>query len=246
MLGSGDRGSDGRGENGDENSGGDEGGAGVIDARFRIRLPPDTWVDEVSRAAPDATFRLLSGIRTGDSAVELGEVEAADPLAVGESVAAHPSVTDYECLEATDERSLARYETTDTALYEFLEDSALPPEFPLVVRDGWYEFDLTGTRAEFDRLREALEANGTDFELLSVTTRTDADGLVTDRQRELLDAALREGYFAVPRSCTLAELAADVGVDKSTASRVLRRGQAAVVSSYLTAPETGRGESRNR
>jgi len=216
----------------------------VIDARFRIRLPAGIWVDDVSRAAPDATFRLLSGIRTGDRAVELGETVAADPVAVGEAVAAHPSVTDYECLEATEERTLAKYETTDTVLYEFLDESALPPEFPLVVRDGWYEFDLTGTREEFDRFRAALEANGTEYELLSLTSSADDEGLVTDRQRELLDAALREGYFEVPRTCTLADLASEVGVDKSTASRILRRGQASVLSWYLTGLDANDGPPR--
>jgi len=229
-----------------EDAGGRGGDGGVIDARFRIRLPEGVWVDEVSQAAPDATFRLLSGIRTGDRAVELGETVAADPVAVGEAVAAHPSVTDYECLEATEDRTLAKYETTDTELYEFLDESALPPEFPLVVRDGWYEFDLTGTRAEFDRLRDALEANGTAYELLSLTSVADDEGLVTDRQRELLDVALREGYFEVPRACTLADLADEVGVDKSTASRVLRRGQASVLASYLTGPEAVGGPPHDR
>ena len=206
----------------------------MIQARFRVRLPPDTWVAEVSRAASEATFELLSGIRTGERAVELGEVRAPDPVAVGERVADHPAVTAYERLEATDERSLAKYETTDTALYEFLEATDLPPEFPLVVRDGWYEFDLTGTREEFDRLRTALDDGGHDYELLSIVEIAESEDLLTDRQRELLDAALRLGYFEVPRSCTLAELADCVGVDKSTASRVLRRGEARVLASYLT------------
>jgi predicted DNA binding protein len=217
----------------------------MIDARFRIELPDETWVAEISRAVPHATFRLLSGLRTGDRAVELGEVVAADPAAVGERVAAHRNVDSYQRLETTDERLLARYETTDTGLYEFARRVGVPPEFPVVVRDGWYEFDVTGTRAEFDGLRRALEASDRSYELLSLVRTDEDEDLLTLRQRELLDAALREGYFDVPRECTLGELASTVGVDKSTLSRTLRRGQAQVLQWYLTGPRpTGQSEKR--
>lgn len=45
--------------------------------------------------------------------------------------------------------------------------------------------------------------------------------------------ALREGYLEVPRECTLAELSATVGADKSTVSGVLRRAQGRLASWYL-------------
>lgn len=208
----------------------------MIDARFRIELPPDTWVAEVSRAVPEATFRLLAGMRVGDHAVELGEVVAPDPVAAGDRVAAHPNVAAYERLETGTDRVLARYETTDTGLYAFAERVGSPPEFPVVVRDGWYEFDVTGTRAELEGIRDGLEASERAFELLSVVHTDEDEQLLTDRQRELLELALQEGYLEVPRRCTLAELAARADVDKSTLSRTLRRGQARVLRWYLTRP----------
>lgn len=207
----------------------------MIAARFRIRLPPETWIADVSTAAPDATFRLLSGVRTGATAIELGEAVADDPAAVGRAIADHPSIEVFDRLERTGERLLAKYETTDTGLYEFVADSSLPVEYPVVVEDGWFEFDLTGTRESFDRFRTALDEAGRPYELLSLVHSEEGAGLLTDRQREVLDAAVRAGYFDVPRGCTLAELAADLGVDKSTASRILRRGQARIVQWFLTA-----------
>jgi predicted DNA binding protein len=210
----------------------------MIDARFRIELPPGTWVGEVSRATPDATFRLLSGLRTGDRAVELGEVVADDPIAVGDSIADHRFVEAYQRLESADRRLLARYETTDTALYEFARSVGVPVEFPVVVRNGWYEFDVTGTRDELDALRDTLDASPLSFELLSLVRTDEDEDLLTARQRELLDAALRAGYFDVPRECTLGDLAADFDVDKSTLSRTLRRGQAQVLRWYLTGSQS--------
>ena len=209
----------------------------MINALLRIELPEDYWVAEVSREFPDATFRLLSGVRTEDTAVELGEGVAEEPREVSEAVAEHPHITDYQRLELTEDRSLAKYETTDTGLYNFVEDSSLPPEFPVVVRDGWYELDYTGTREEFDALRAGVEASGFRHELVSLVETAGRDTeneLLTERQREMLEAALREGYFEVPRDCTLAELADEIGVDKSTASGVLRRGEARVLRWFLT------------
>ena len=214
----------------------------MITASFRLQLPEDAWVAQLSQSYPEATFRLLSGVRTGETAVELGEIRADDPAAVTEAVAAHPSILDHERLEVTDDRSLSKYETTDTDLYAFVEDSSLPPEFPVVVRNGWYELDFTGTRAEFDRFQAGLEALEIPYDLLSILEGDGWEDLLTPRQREVLEAAVRNGYFEVPRECTLADLAEDLEVDKSTASGVLRRGEARIVTWFLTGADDGRLE----
>ena len=218
----------------------------MIDARFRIELPPEEWIAEVSRANPDATYRLLSGLRTGDRAVELGEVVAEDPAVAAAAVAEHPATVGFERLETAEDRVLSRYEVRDTGLYDLLERSSLPPEFPVVVRDGWYEFDLTGTREEFDRFRAELEESPLRYELLSVVTSERVTDLLTDRQREVLDTALRMGYFEIPRDCRLADLAAELDIDKSTASRTLRRGATRVLRWYLTGPEQAERHPRQR
>jgi predicted DNA binding protein len=208
----------------------------MISARFRIRLPEGIWVGELSREYPRATLRLLSGYKIDDRAIELGEVRRRNPDEVVEAMRAHSSIHDHERLEADDQRSLGKYETTDTALYEFVEQSGFTIEFPVDVQNGWYEFDLTGTREEFETLRDTLEASPLPFELESLVSTTDSESLLTARQRELLDVAVREGYFEVPRECTLSELAETVGVDKSTASTVLRRGEATLLKWYLSGP----------
>ncbi len=209
----------------------------MISARFRITLPEGLWITELSQEFPQATFRLLSGYRTGDSALELGETVSENPDEVVEAMQNQPTITNYELLESDDRRALGKYETTDTALYDFAEYSSLTIEFPVDVRNGWYEFDLTGTRDELNDLQEVLDASPLAYELLSLVEGTDIERLLTERQREVLDTAVRMGYFEVPRDCTLAELAAELGVDKSTISTILRRGEAQLVKSFVSGPE---------
>jgi hypothetical protein len=213
----------------------------VISALFLLDLPPESWIADVSRSFPGATFRLLAGIRTGDRATELGEVRAEEPAAVEAAIGAHPAITRYERLELTEDRLLGKYDTTETGLYAFLEGAGVPPEFPATVRDGRYELPLTGSTAEFDRLRHRLEENDLRYELLSKTATDDPEELLTARQREVLSAALRAGYLDVPRRCTLAELADRLDADKSTVSGVLRRAHARLAGWFLTGePGAGR------
>jgi DNA-binding MarR family transcriptional regulator len=209
----------------------------MISASFRIQLPDHLWVAELSTEFPRSTFSLLSGYRTGETALELGEVLTETPGEAAEAMRAHPSMVEFEVLESESERVLTKYETTDTDLYAFVEASSLTIEFPVDVTNGWYEFDLTGTREELNRLQEYLDGLPLSYELLSLVRTTGAEGLLTDRQREVLEAGLRRGYFEVPRGCTLAELAEQLDIDKSTASTVLRRGESQLLRWYLTGPQ---------
>jgi hypothetical protein len=202
-----------------------------------MTLPPETWIAEVSRSFPDATFRLLAGVPVADRAMELGEIVGAGAESAAEAIRSHPDVVAYDRLYADAERTLAQYESTDQRLYEFLGGSSLPPEFPVVVEDGHFEFDLTATREQFEAVGTALDEREFDYDLLSVVETRDANAVLTDRQRECLDVALRQGYFEVPRECSLAEVAAAVGIDKSTASEILRRGESRVLKQFLLGPD---------
>lgn len=201
--------------------------------RFRAEVPPGTWMREVSETHPDATYRLLAGLEAGDHAVEVGEVVADDPVEAAAAVRDHPSVGAYERLAAGDRRVLARYEVEDLALYAFLGAEGVPPAFPVTVEDGWFEVELAASRERLARVDERLAASPLDHEVVALAREGGDEGPLTSRQEEVLEAALRDGYLAVPRACTLEELAGDLGVDKSTASGVLRRAQARLAERYV-------------
>lgn len=208
----------------------------VLNARFRIQIPEHTWISQVSREFPNAEFRLLTGFRSETGATELGEVLADEPSLISDAIRTHPSTVDHRVLDSTDTRSLSRYETTDSDLYDFVAGSSVSPAFPITVQDGWFEYDLTVTQKDFERFRVGLEQSNRPFELVSIVHHLETNGLLTDRQREVLNTALRRGYFEVPRECTLEELATSLDADKSTVSEVLRRGDAKIVKWYLTEP----------
>jgi predicted DNA binding protein len=61
------------------------------------------------------------------------------------------------------------------------------------------------------------------------------DGL-TEKQREALELALDEGYFAVPRENSATELADEVGITRPAFSRRLQRAQKQVFTHLLRSP----------
>lgn len=73
-------------------------------------------------------------------------------------------------------------------------------------------------------------------DLVSVYDPTEADTPdtdLTDRQRETLATAYREGYFSIPRKVTLGDLADRLDVSDQAISERLRRGEAKLVREYL-------------
>lgn len=56
---------------------------------------------------------------------------------------------------------------------------------------------------------------------------------VTDRQREALEAAVAVGYYEVPRSGSVEEVAAELDCARSTAGELLRRAEATVLTAAV-------------
>ena len=196
-------------------------------------LSDDLWVSDISTRFPDATLRLLTGVPMGDRVLELGEVQANAPEKVTDAIRRHPDISAHETMYADDMRVIARYEADERSLYEFLWNSSLPPEFPIVVENGEMEFGLTATQEQFEVFGAALDDRERRYELLSLVHTDDRETVVTERQRECLTIAEREGYFDVPRACTLAEIAETLDVDKSTASETIRRATGRIVRQFL-------------
>lgn len=169
--------------------------------------------------------------------MELGEVHSVEAGAAIDALEAHPDILASDRLFVGDDRALLKYETKEQGLFQFLGEMSLPPEFPILVEDGVMEFAVTATRAQFEALGAALDGSGLRYDLRSVVHSESRSDVLTDRQRECLEVARRNGYFEVPRDCTLADVARELDVDKSTASETLRRGSARILERFFVGEE---------
>nr|WP_282594321.1 helix-turn-helix domain-containing protein [Halorientalis brevis] len=105
--------------------------------------------------------------------------------------------------------------------------------------DGSVAITLVGTHAA---LRDLVAEFGDRIDY-TVTELTDYDGSrpvagLTSRQRDALAAAVAVGFYDVPRTGTIADVAARLDCAESTASELVRKAQARVVRASIrrTAP----------
>jgi predicted DNA binding protein len=97
--------------------------------------------------------------------------------------------------------------------------------------------------ARFEAVGESAAISGFYDELAAVLeVRIDAvhpfraDGTtaaLTDRQRAALEAAADLGYYEVPRTAAVADVAAELDCASSTAGELLRNAEAALVTEYV-------------
>lgn len=184
------------------------------------------WVNDGPEQEGGAPNMCASSARTGRS-------PGGRCPTVADTIRTHPDIDNYDELFRSDRRTIARYETSEAGLYDYLRSSSLPPEFPIIAENGDMEFDITATQEQFDAFGTVLDESERTYDLVTLVHTDEEEPLLTDRQREYLTLAHRRGYFEVPRSCTLAEVAEALEVDKSTASATIRRGTARIVDQFL-------------
>lgn len=102
---------------------------------------------------------------------------------------------------------------------------------------GWHCSLRFDSQSALEYFRAYCERHDLRFGLTRLadgTSRSVDNHGVTAAQREALSIALERGYFEVPRGCTMAEIAEDLGVSTRAASERLRRGHANLVGGVLS------------
>jgi predicted DNA binding protein len=110
-----------------------------------------------------------------------------------------------------------------------------------VTPTGWVQSGWFADRATLDEFRSFWQRNG-EFTLRRLTrdgVAGDSDQGLTGPQREALRSAQEMGYFDIPRTASLDEVATDLDITASSLSERLRRAQdhlveTTVASSALT------------
>ena len=200
-------------------------------ASVDVAIPTDAWMNEVSTALPEVTFRVVSAFLRDGAGIGVLEVAAADPLAVLGRLDDVPEITRLELLWSDERAALVQFETAEPALLQVAHGAGVPVGTPFEVRDGRARWELTTTHDRLGRLREDLDAAGIDFVLEYVRSfdEEQSTALLTDRQREVLLAARELGYYDVPRTASLTDVADSLGIAKATASDTLHRAESHLV-----------------
>jgi hypothetical protein len=202
-------------------------------ARLLVDLPDGPWIADVSREFPDAGFRVLTAVPGESAGFALVRVTARDVDAVLSAMEAHEALASASVMAREDGAATVRLETDAPLLLLAAKRSGLPIEMPLDIEDGVATVEVTGEHERVAEMGRRLSDLGLRYEVERVRQRVDPARLLTDRQRELLLAAVDLGYYDVPRRATLTEVAEHVGIAKSTCSETLQRVERTVVREFV-------------
>jgi predicted DNA binding protein len=216
-------------------------------ATFRVTYPPE-------RAHP--IHRAIAG----DGPVTRGDVLLWGPTETVTTLSWYDGDEDTvaDLLGAVDSAVARRVVPGDGGTYAFVHQSEyeldetvldLVADAPVVYpppvtfhEDRTARFEAVGEREALATLHDALaETLPVSVERVRRFERRGSTGPLTDRQREALAAGAELGYYDVPRTATVADVAAALECAPATAGELLRKGEAAVVRAALDdrgGPET--------
>ncbi|MCW8172943.1 helix-turn-helix domain-containing protein [Natrialba swarupiae] len=204
----------------------------MAQATLTVTMPEQVWIQQVSVAYPDATFRVLAAVPGSESGFALVRITGRNVTDIVDDITDHPQITELTLVEWSDNEATIHFETTAPLLLFSSRESGMPIELPVEIQDGEATIDVTGSRERLAELAEQLERFGLQYRIENVSDRLH-ESQVSERQLEVVVAAVEQGYYDTPRRCSLTELAEHLGIAKSTCSETLHRAEESIVKRFV-------------
>ncbi|MFC6977287.1 helix-turn-helix domain-containing protein [Halomicroarcula sp. GCM10025709] len=166
-----------------------------------------------------------------------------------EGLRGESTVESITVLDEFDDRLFVRLHWTalENPFLDLLDESDVVLVEARGTADGWEATLRFPDEAALRTFYEASEQRGLGVELRAINgSRIDESGdmdALSPVQRETLEAAFRAGYFDVPRSITIAELAAQLDRSEQAVSEALRRAMANYLQTTLQQGDTSEADA---
>lgn len=197
--------------------------------------PLATQMGDVLQALDVEDKRVVHGMSATDERTRIVLETTADPDAYAAALRQTDRVYDYQLVPAGEERIFVFVEQEPlpgaVALQDFVEEMGLVVVPPWEFHEDGIRFVVAGAEEALQRAFEAAPS-GLQVELErfgEFTGRTDLGSALTERQREAVSVAVDLGYYDVPRTAGVRDVAERLDCAASTASDLLRRAEAAVM-----------------
>lgn len=195
----------------------------MADVRLRGCGAACLWCRTLLDRRPDLDITVRSVVPLGDGNC-LEEVEIRGDLSddLVETLRSLETVDRVETLDSQPDRLVIRIVGDGCGLADAIRETGVAPSVPFPVRTDGDAWSITAPPERIASFLEALADGMVEFETVYAgPDRDDGRSLLTERQREILDAAVEYGFYDYPREITLTELADELGVVKSTLSEAL-------------------------
>jgi len=199
-------------------------------ARVKVKFPDEIWISMVFEKFPNIQMEIEYFLpydleeSIGNSIIEIQDFNLDEVLKL---VKTHSSVHGFTLLEKEENKARFNVKTKDPYLLYALIKCGVLVKFPVNVRDGYAYWRLVANRESIDELLTIFEQKNINFELLRIGNSP----YILDEQKErlsieesqVLEEAIKQGFFEIPRLISLEELAKNLGRSKSALSVMLRK-----------------------
>ncbi|NVM30098.1 MAG: helix-turn-helix domain-containing protein [Candidatus Helarchaeota archaeon] len=195
----------------------------VMTAKFAIQMPTKLWIAALSKKYPEITFEILSILPTekmiGNALVKITGDNAEKIL---QEITVHPSSLELHLISDLEKSKIFNVKTNDPWLLISLIKSEVILKMPVLVKNGIASWEILAPHEKISKFNDLLKEKNIKFQLKSIGKYKEEPQL-TVRQTEVLDQAVKMGYYEIPRKITLTALAKKLNIAKSTLSGILRR-----------------------
>jgi predicted DNA binding protein len=205
----------------------------MAQATFSVTLPETVWIQQVSSTYPAMTFEVLAAVPSSESGFALVRLTGADVSAALEDVQRHPQLVEVSVVQRSVDEATVHFESTMPLVLFSSRDAGVPIELPVTIREGIATIEVTGSRERLSAFAEQLSRFDLQYRIEALRERLHDDQLLSQRQRELVVAAVEAGYYDTPRRTSLTELAATLDIAKSTCSETLHRAEGAIITQFV-------------
>lgn len=204
-------------------------------AKLTIDIPERTWIGDISTAHPEILFQVVTSISGERIGIGLVRLVATDPLPIITDIQARDDVKNLELLWKHDDEALLQIQTVNPLPLLPVWRAGVPLKMPFDIQDGEAAWEVTTSTSRLSSLRDHLDDLGFGFsiEYVREIDASQADRLLTNRQQEVLIAAVEAGYYRAPRESTLGDVAETLGVANATCSDVLHRAEGHIIHWFV-------------
>ncbi|MFP8890396.1 helix-turn-helix domain-containing protein [Natrialbaceae archaeon A-CW2] len=210
-----------------------------------IRIPSDDFeLGQILSLERASAVELETLVPSGGATVPLFWVY--EPVENGflDSVERYPTVNSVTDVDVFDDRTLLRldWDASQDHLFECILEHEGQILSATGSPEGW-NFEIRfADREALSQCQTCCEDAHISLEITRIYNPTDPDagpwyGL-SEPQREALTLAIRMGYYDIPRGCTTAKLADELGISDQAVTERLRRAIGAFGRHALLTPES--------
>ncbi|MBY8986956.1 MAG: helix-turn-helix domain-containing protein [Candidatus Lokiarchaeota archaeon] len=199
-------------------------------AWIEIETPKQKWISEIFKKYRDVEIVILNFLPydfetfIANAIIEIYHYKIEEII---DDIKTHPSVLEFSVLEKLENRVKINIKTEDPYLLYAIIKNGVLIDFPVRISEGLAIWKLVATRKRINDLLLQFEERGINFSLLRILNSDysidDNENKLNQEESQVINKAIKLGFFDIPRRISLEELANELGKSKSALSVRLRK-----------------------